>query len=266
MRIPLWSIKEKESGSMRLKFFTCLLAAGALLASVPTFAQDVQTILSKVAAVYQNAKSYQAQASLTETRQMGGQQQKSTSTISTKYKAPNKLVTIVQGRESMQVYSDGKTMYLYFPEKKQYMKRSAPVSLAQQPGMSGIGSADPSQIGPQLQAIFGMDGKKLPDRNVGGKPVFVLQSTRSGQTPDGKGAFSMKATAFIDKATYMLRQITLEASQSQGAQKVAQIINFTVLSQQINPKLPDSVFTFKPPSGAKEIKAEGMPGTPGMPR
>ncbi|MCL6474727.1 MAG: DUF2092 domain-containing protein [Firmicutes bacterium] len=254
---------------MRTKFFTCLLAAGALLASVPTSAQDVQTILSKVAAVYQNAKSYQAQASLTETRQMGGQRQKRTSTISTKYKAPNKIVTIVQGSDSLQVYSDGKTMYLYSPKDKEYMKMPAPASFAQQAGMSGIGSGDPSQIGAQLQAIFGMDGKKLPDRNVGGKPVFVLQSTRSGQSQDGTSSFSVKATAFIDKATYTLRQITLEASQSQGTQKVAQTINFTVLSQQINPNLPDSVFAFRPPAGAKERKAQEMPGRtggPGAPR
>jgi outer membrane lipoprotein-sorting protein len=146
------------------------------------------------------------------------------------------------------------------------MKMPAPVSFAQQPGMSGIGSGDPSQIGAQLQAIFGMDGKKLADRNVGGNPVFVLQSSRSGQSPDGKGSFSMKATALIDKETYVLRQITLEASQSQGNQKVAQTINFTVLSQKINPNLPDSVFAFKPPAGAKEIKAGEMPGAPAMPR
>jgi outer membrane lipoprotein-sorting protein len=251
---------------MRRKFFTCLLAAGVLLASLPGSAQDVQTILSKVAAVYKNAKSYQAQASLTETRQIGGQQQKRTSTISTKYKAPNKLATIIQGSDSMQVYSDGKTMYLYSPKNKQYMKMPAPVSFAQQPGMSGIGSADPSQIGAQLQAIFGNGGKKLPDRNIAGKPVFVLQSTRSGQSQDGKTSFNMKATAFIDKATYTLRQITLEASQSQGTQNVAQTINFTVLSQKINPNLPDSVFAFKPPAGAKEIKAGEMPGAPAMPR
>jgi outer membrane lipoprotein-sorting protein len=176
---------------MRTKFFTCLLAAGVLLASLPGSAQDVQTILSKVAAVYKNAKSYEAQASLTETRQIGGQQQKRTSTISTKYKAPNKLATIIQGSDSMQVYSDGKTMYLYSPKNKQYMKMPAPVSFAQQPGMSGIGSGDPSQIGAQLQAIFGMDGKKLADRNVGGNPVFVLQSSRSGQSPGWQEAPSV---------------------------------------------------------------------------
>ncbi|GIV19195.1 MAG: hypothetical protein KatS3mg023_0946 [Armatimonadota bacterium] len=247
---------------MRTKFFACLLAASVVFASLPGSAQDVQSILSKVADVYKNAKSYQAQASLTETRQMGGQQQKRTSTISTKYKAPNKVVTIVRGSDNRQMYSDGKTMYIYSPKDKEYMKMPAPVSFAQMAGMSGVGSGDPSQIGAQLQAIFANGGKKLPDRNIGGKPVFVLQSTRSGQSQDGKSSFNMKATAFIDKATYMLRQLTLEATQSQGAQKAAQVIQVTFASQQINPNLPDSVFAFKPPAGAKERQIKPPPGAP----
>ncbi|MCS6831009.1 MAG: DUF2092 domain-containing protein [Armatimonadota bacterium] len=237
---------------MRTQFFACLLALSLAAASLPGSAQDVQTILSKVAAAYKNAKSYQAQASVSETRLIGGQQQKRSSTISTKYKAPNKMVTIVQGSDNLQMYSDGKTMYIYSPKDKEYMKMPAPASLAQAGGMSSIGSGDPSQIGVQLQAIFGNAGKKLPDRNIGGKPVFVLQATQSGQSQDGKGSFNVTATAFIDKATYMLRQLSLQATQTQGAQKVAQTITVTFASQQLNPSLPDSVFAFKPPAGAKE--------------
>lgn len=247
---------------MRPKFFTCLLAAGLLFASLPGSAQDVQTILSKVTAAYKSAKSYQAQASVTETRQIGGQQQKRSSTISTKYKAPNKMVTIVQGSDNVQMYSDGKTMYIYSPKTKEYMKMPAPASFAQPGGMGAVSSGDPSQIGAQLQAIFGQGGKKLPDRTVGGKPVFVLQSTRSGQSDDGKSSFRMTATAFIDKATYMLRQLSLEAIQSQGTQKAVQTISVTFASQQINPNLPDSVFAFRPPAGAKERQMQAPPGGP----
>lgn len=247
---------------MRTKFFTCLLAAGVLLLSLPGSAQDVQTILNKVTAAYKNAKSYQAQASVTETRQIGGQQQKRSSTISTKYKAPNKLVTILQGSDNMQMYSDGKTMYIYSPNTREYMKMPAPASFAQPGGMGGVPSGDPSQIGAQLQAIFAQGGKKLPDRTIGGKPVFVLQSTRSGQSQDGSASFTMTATAFIDKATYMLRRLTLEAIQNRGTQKAAQTVSVTFASQQINPNLPDSVFAFKPPAGAKERQMQAPPGGP----
>ena len=246
---------------MRTKLFTCALVLSVWLASLPASAQDVQTILSKVAAAYKNAKSYQAQASVTETRQIGGQQQKRSSTISTKYKAPNKVVTIVEGSDSMRMYSDGKTMYIYSPKDKEYMKMPAPTSFAQPGGMSGVASGDPSQIGAQLQAIFGQGAKKLPDRSVGGKPVFVLQSTRSGQSQDGQSSFSMTSTALIDKATYMLRQLTLEAVQNQGAQKAKQTISVTFASQQINPQLPDSIFVFTPPAGAKERQMPA-PGGP----
>lgn len=235
---------------MRTRFFASLAAGVVLSVSLPGYAQDVKTILNKVTATYQNVKSYQAQATLVETRLLRGQQQKRTSTITTKYKAPNKMVTIVQGSQSLQVYSDGKTMYIYSPEKKEYMKMPAPVSLAQTGG--GLGSGDPAQIGMQLQAMFGQGAKKLADQRVGGKPAFVLQSSRSGQSQDGTGSFKMTATAFIDKATYVLRQITIDASQGQGAEKAAQTIVLTFASQQINPNLPDSVFAFKPPAGAKE--------------
>ncbi|MCS6948895.1 MAG: DUF2092 domain-containing protein [Armatimonadota bacterium] len=250
---------------MKNRFCPWLVAGAVLLSAMPSHAQDVQAILTRVAEAYRNAKSYQAQATLTQTRQGGGQQQRRSSTISTKYKAPNKVVTILQGNETMQVYSDGKTMYIYSPKEKQYMKMPAPASLAQMPGMSGVGSGDPTQIGAQLQAIFA-NGKKLADRNVGGKPAFVLQSTQSQQSQDGKTSFQLTATAFIDKATYLLRQLSIQATRSQGAQKVVETITVNFASQQINPNLPDSVFAFKPPAGAKEVTPPQPSGATPAPR
>lgn len=250
---------------MRTRVWSWLVAGALLLISLPSPAQDVQAILNRVAETYRKAKSYQAQATLTQTRQGGGQQQRRSSTISTKYKAPNKVVTIVQGSDTMQVYSDGKTMYIYSPKDKQYMKMPAPATLTQMAGVSGVGSGDPSQIGAQLQAIFG-NGKKLPDRNVGGTPVFVLQSTQSQQSQDGKSSLQLVATAFIDKANYLLRQLTIQATRSQGTQKVVETITLTFASQQVNPNLPDSVFAFTPPAGAKEIAPPQPSGAPSAPR
>lgn len=250
---------------MRTRMCRWLAAGALLLMSLPSSAQEVQAILNRVAETYRNAKSYQAQATLTQTRQAGGQQQRRSSTISTKYKAPNKVVTIVQGSDTMQIYSDGKTMYLYSPKDKQYMKMPAPATLAQMAGVSGIGSGDPSQIGAQLQSIFG-SGKKLPDRNVGGKPVFVLQSTQSQQSQDGQSSFQLVATALIDKASYLLRQLTIQATRNQGTQKVVETITVTFASQQVNPNLSDSVFAFKPPAGAKEVTPPQPSGAPAAPR
>lgn len=252
---------------MKTRLFACVLAGALLLASARGHAQDVPTILNKVVAVYKNAKSYQAQASISQSMKMGSQQRKQSTTISTKYKAPNKVATIIQGPQSLQVYSDGKTMYVYSPTEKEYMKMPAPTSLAQPGGMGAVSGGDPSQMGAQLQAIFGKNAKKLPDKSVGGKPAFVIQSSQSGKSPDGKASFQMTVTAFIDKATYMLRQLVLNSTQSQGEQKMVQTITISFASQQINPSLPDSVFAFKPPAGAKERQMQSAPGgigpTPG---
>ena len=249
---------------MRTLFLTGLVVGAMLFASAPSHAQDVQTILSKVAAAYKNAKSYQAQATMTQVRQMGSQKQQNTSTITTKFKAPNKMVTVVEGKDRLQVYSDGKTMYIYLPQEKEYMKGPAPASLAM--AGSGFGSGDPSQIGVQLQAMFGTNAK-LADRRVGGKPVFVIQSTQSQQSPDGKSSLKMTATALIDKATYVVRQIIIEGTRSMGAQKMVENITITFASQQINPNLPDSVFAFRPPAGAKERQMQmPSPGAPPTPR
>ncbi len=250
---------------MKTRIFVSLLAVGVLLSGLPTRAQDAQSILSRVAAAYKNAKSYEAQTTITETRQMGGQQQKRTTTRTTRFKAPNKMVTIVQGSENMQIYSDGKTMYLYSPKEKQFMKMPAPTSF-NQPGSGAMGAGDPSQLGAQLRAILGANAKKLADRNVGGKPMFVLQSTQSGQSQDGKSSFKMTATAYIDKATYLVRQIVLDGTQTQGNQKLAQTVTVSFTSQKINPSLPDSLFVFKPPAGARERQMQAPPGPPGAPR
>lgn len=250
---------------MRTRVSSWLAAGTLLLMSLPGSAQDVQAILTRVTQTYQNAKSYQAQATLTQTRQGGGQQQRRSSTITTRYKAPNKVATVVQGSDTMQIYSDGKTMYLYSPKDKQYMKMPAPASLAQMAGVSGIGSGDPSQIGAQLRSIFS-NGKKLADRNVGGKPVFVLQSTQSQQSQDGKTSLQLVATALIDKASYLLHQLTIQATRSQGTQKIVETITVTFASQQVNPNLSDSVFAFKPPAGAKEVTPPQPSGAPPAPR
>ncbi|MGQ9488680.1 MAG: LolA family protein [Armatimonadota bacterium] len=254
---------------MRTRFFAGVLAGAILLAGTTAHAQDVQTILNKVTAAYKNAKSYQAQVSISQTMKMGSQQRKLSTTISTKYKAPNKVATIIQGPQSLQVYSDGKTMYVYSPTEKEYMKMPAPASLAQLGGMGAIGGGAPSDLGAQLQTIFGANAKKLPDRNVGGKPAFVIQTSQSGKSPDGKASFRMTtATVLIDKATYILRQLVLNSTQSQGEQKMEQTVTISFTSQQINPNLPDSVFTFKPPAGAKERQMQGTPpgGTGPAPR
>lgn len=244
---------------MRTRFMTWLVAGLVLLVSIPGHAQDVQTILTKVAAAYKNAKSYQAQATMKQTHQAGSQKQQRTSTITTKYKAPNKVVTIIEdGNNRLHVYSDGKTMYIYSPKDKEYMKAPAPASLAQ--AGAGVQSGDPSQIGAQLQAMFSTNAKRLADRNIGGKPAFVIQSTQSGQSPDGKSSFRMTATALIDKASYMVRQIIIDGERSMGAQKMVDNITITFASQQINPNLPDSVFAFKPPAGAKERPMQAPPG------
>jgi outer membrane lipoprotein-sorting protein len=236
---------------MRLQGIACLLAGSMLMVGLPSAAQDVSTILSKVADAYKNAKSYQAQVTMTQVLQVGSQKQQLTSTMTTKYKAPNKMVTLIQGNQSLQVYSDGKTMYVYSPKEREYIKMPAPASLAQAGG-AGVGTGDPSQIGTQLQMLFSQNAKKLADRKVGGKLVFVIQSTQSDKAQDGQSSSQMTATAFIDKATYLVRQIVISDSRSRGNQKMSQQITITFASQQINPVLPDSAFVFKPPAGAKE--------------
>ncbi|MER3474452.1 MAG: hypothetical protein C4335_10565 [Armatimonadota bacterium] len=248
---------------MRARFVTCVLAGAVLLASAPGHAQDAQAILNKVASAYKNAKTYQAQASINQTIQVGNQQQRQSGTIITKYKAPNKLVTIVQGmQQNLHIYSDGKTLYIYSPKENQYMKGAAPASFAQQQGIGAVGGGDPTQIGLQLQSMFGTGAKKLPDRKVGGKPAFVIQSSKSGSSPDGQGTFQMTATALIDKASYLLKQLTLNGTRTSGTQKVVQNVTIVFASQQINPNLPDSAFVFKPPAGAKELQRQGAPGAP----
>jgi len=249
---------------MRTRFCAWLVAGMVLWAIVPGHAQDVQTILNKVAAAYKNAKSFDARITMTQTLKEGSRKQQSTSTITTKFKAPNKVVTIIEGDQRLHVYSDGKTMYIYSPKQKEYMKQPAPASFVQG---SGIGAGDPSQIGVQLQALFAANAKKLADRSVGGKPAFVIQSTQSGQSPDGKGSFKMTATALIDKASYMVRQIVIDGYESMGTRTAVNNLTITFASQQINPSLPDSVFAFKPPAGAKERPMQAMPpGGPPAPR
>jgi outer membrane lipoprotein-sorting protein len=76
---------------------------------------------------------------------------------------------------------------------------------------------------------------------------------------------NLQILAYIDKATGRTRQMRMSGMMS-GPQGQSQPMNINMIIQneQVNVPIPDSVFKFTPPAGAKEMKGGmGMPG-PGM--
>lgn len=254
---------------MKTWLVACVVAASFLVGSLPGSAQNVQEILDKVEQAYANAKSFQMQATVEISRQQGQQTQRQTVTVSNRFKAPNKMVLIAKGDEDTQIYSDGKTLYIYSPKRKEYIKQAAPVSLDQGLGMPGAGS--PKQLSTQLKMMFSANAKLLKESQVAGRPVLVLQAAQSGPMPgqqpgQQQGSFSQTVTASIDKANYTLRRLVMTVTASQGGQKFTQNITMNIQSQQINPSIPDSAFVFKPPAGAQEKTMPMPPGGAPTPR
>lgn len=219
------------------------LGALALLASSRLGAQTPEQMIQKAEARVKNAKSYQATIVM-QGAMMGGPQTMS----STVKLIPGKKMAMTMAPLGIQVIDDGITMYSYIPAAKQYSKSPSQVKNQQQVGLSQI-------AGLSRQATL----KLRPSENVGGKPAHVIQIIPKAPLGNQK----MLMLLYIDKQTNTMRQLktTMTAQMPGQTKPVTQTMLVTIKDEKFDAPIPDSVFKFTPPPGAKE--AVGMGGMMG---
>jgi outer membrane lipoprotein-sorting protein len=221
-----------------------LSAAGVCASAAP----DAVQILEKSNAVYKNAKSYQAvyQCDMSFGKAGSMSLNIDLKTIPQKKIAmqikPNGPGTGDLGKRAvglnMVIADDGQASAAYVGARNSYMR--GPHTTDFRPLTSNyaiiIGDLKPKQ---------GVTYKLLPTATVAGRPTYVIESGRAGVTEGMK-----TVQIFIDQATYLVRQVKMSGT-SKG-QPIS--LNTLVKSDQLNMPIPDSVFKFTPPPGAKEQK------------
>lgn len=234
-------------------------AAGAKPTPTPTPAAPgakptAKQLLTAIQNLYRMAQSLKVEYNSSFAMKQDGKsvQKPSSSSGTIMFKRPNKLVIKDSGIE---VYSDGKTFWNYVVPAKRYVKAPMSKEILQQVVLSkqGVGV---------LGLVLGLDysqvvasSKLLPDSKVGGKDAFVLSLTL--KSPPEVKAIQTLWISKSDLAIIKNRMVAeMRPKQAKGASDkmpklVVTDVSSTVTAFAANPKLPDSLFVFKPPAGAK---------------
>ncbi len=237
----------------------CGLALITSTALADFAAPTAQQIVAQSKAVMKSAKTYQATLQMNTT---GGPVSMNVSaqikTTGTKMWAhvgmnmagpqgqQNPMAAMLQ---NIQVVDDGKNTWTYMPAMKQYSK--GPSGGAKQFNFSG-------QFLNKVETDATL--KLLPNENVAGKSAYVVEATPK------KAAQNEKLKLYFDQGTYHLVQMKMNQSRSANGQMPAQqqSMVMVVKDEKVNQPIPDSLFKFTPPPGAKQMQGGGMRmGMPG---
>jgi len=171
-----------------------------------------------------------------------------------------------------EVYSDGKTVYIYAPSAKQYMKQAAPpdfkganVGLLGDAGMLiALLDQDIDAMGQDVKVQF------RGTQTIGGKQTRVVEVTEKR----GNSTSNLKLYVGVqDRLVYRVEwNWTMRPQQSgQGGGQAQQSITTQVTANiryiSFDKPIPASRFRFTPPKDAKEVQPpqQGQPITPSQP-
>ena len=164
------------------------------------------------------------------------------------------------------VVMNGNTMYMYMPMLGGYYKQQLPPD-AMKSAMEPI----------RLPKGKGVVMRYLGVRKLNGK-VYDAVATTFAQTPQSKQvSMTMDMVLYLDRATHRMRAMKQVITLKNGpappgapasAGKHAPMVITTVMqlmSEKFNAPIPENIFNFTPPPGAKELPMPGAPGGSAVP-
>lgn len=252
-----------------------LWIAAIALASIAMGAaqQDAKAFLKQVQQKYRNAKTWDMKVDMTLEMKIGANSMKQQITSNLAIQRPNRVAAKLNfgGTATREIYSDGKTLYLYEPAANQYAKTTAPTemggSTAQLLGAVGMLLSfldqDLDKVGSDVQ--FQMRGTAtLSGRQV--RVVEIRQKLNNG---------SVVTRVFVgtqDRLVYRVEYsetVRMQGGQGNNAQPVERTVTATATLHYLSfdKPIPASRFQFKPPKDAKEVQLPqaGAPIAPPQP-
>lgn len=230
------------------------LAAGLMVCTAAGAAPDAAAIMKKAQSLMEAPKTYQARWLMSISMgQMGTvSMNMDVKIVPGQGKIHMKLNAAGQGSgqiamtapmASMELVDDGKTAIVYKPLTGNW-QRSPHQSKKMTPSAMTFGTVKDSTF------------RMVKEDRIEGIPVYVIQAVpRASASPPVKADILF----FVNKNTSRLKQMTVNASQmGQGGKAIPMAIQMLVKNETLNAPIPDSVFKFTPPPGAREIK--GGPG------
>lgn len=240
-----------------------ILVAPCLL--LPLLAQQLpnaEDLLKQSGEALKKHRSYQYETEMTTDMVIGGNPVHMSLTSSLAVVDPDKMRIESKGQGGSTVVADGEYTWIYIPALKQYTKKAAlhgPKGLFEGLGIGNV--PDPSQVMRAAEIIreesIEVDGSKYPcwvvETKVDKLKLFW---------PEGAELTDGVITLWIDKDLKIDRQLTMSGKMQGGPMPAPVEMKRTIMKRalKLNVNLPDSLFKFTPPEGAKEVTELAGPG------
>jgi peroxiredoxin/outer membrane lipoprotein-sorting protein len=239
---------------------------------IPLFSQnsqDVQALLKKVSDTYKNLKSYHFEGTTTMEMKSEGLQQKMEMPMVIAAAKPGKTrLEIKNPMAGMLRVSDGETTWVYIPRLKQFTKKAA-ATVETAGGESEKTGLDAALVGSPLaqfeQLADKAKGAKMlreETTEIDGKKMdcYVVELPRELPKNLPVQMESSPKTLWIDKARYLVVKESFSGKMSSPMGEM-QMFTMTVYNMtKTNEPISETLFTFAPPKGAKEVAELSFPG------
>jgi len=233
-----------------------IIAAFFLLS--PLLAQqfpDAQELLKQSGEALKKYRSYQYETEMTIDMVSGGNPMRMSRTSSVAVVNPDKMR--IESKDQMggsTVVADGEYTWTYVPALKQYTKKAAVGNVSDLSKAMGEGVRDKKILREESVEV---DGSKYP--------CWVVEAKIDKQKllqPEGMELTDSVITLWIDKDLKIDRQMTMSGKMQGGPMPAPVEMKQKMVKRalKLDGDLPDSLFTFTPPEGAKEVAELAGPG------
>lgn len=244
-----------------MKLITAFLAF--LMPIFPQALPDAKNLLSQSGEALNKVRSYQYESQMVMDMTVAGNPVNVSLTNSVAAVNPNKKR--VESKSQVggaMLISDGEYTWFYSSALHQYVKKAAlqtPQSILTALGLGDL--PDPGQVFKDLKTIgdepIEIGGKKFDCWRLESRiDRFSMPQVQGVELTDGVARF------WIAKELKITLQMTMSGNLQGGPMpgQVAMQQKMTMLSLKIDVDLPDSLFHFTPPEGAKEVADFAAPG------
>jgi outer membrane lipoprotein-sorting protein/peroxiredoxin len=239
-----------------------LILLPALLVAEASSDPDPRELVLHSAEALKKYKSYEIHSlSVIETR--GGVNHSMQLPTSISVRRPDRMRIESQNEAAaMTVVSDGEHTWVYLEPPNKYIKRAASSSPESALGDTGILNNVPD-ITNHIESVK-LTGEKTMEIEDGKFECWVVE-TRYGQISIPEQRMTITGAvqvSWISKTLGMTLQNSFQARLLIGsmAEPVEMTQATTTMALKLNPDLPDSLFVFTPPNGAKETADWTLPG------
>jgi len=242
-----------------------LLLAGPALAQVPS--RELE-ILRRTSDTYRALESYVLRAQLSVEVSAQGRRQSDTFSLILAAARPGRLREEVQHPQqgSLRV-SDGRQTWTYVANLNQYTREQAAApdpTLMDSAQIASMGGIAASLLYSYRTLDQGVKGARILREETlpfagGSRPCYVMELVDPGSST-ATGAADQLRLVWIDRERHVALKSELVVRQSSQGQTAERKETVVYTAVTLNGPVPESLFVFHPPSGAKEVARFSRPG------